>query len=163
MEEMVKSLPAVALDEEGSHLLPLRFSGSEAALLAVEEAEINGSSSSLVLVWLSSDTGKVGPGSLRDLKGTTSPRFRPLWSMSQFSNWPRSYQIDSWMNEISGALCPKWSRMPQRLMLWRTKSKKEWKLIEIHDEINGLRFKIYWVLLSKRSQLYLQMMKSQVI
>ena len=95
IEVMAKSLPAVALDKEGSHLLPLRFSGSEAALLAVEEAEMNGPSSSLALVWLSSDTGKVGPGSLRDLKGTTSPRFIPLRSMNQFSNRPRSYQIDS--------------------------------------------------------------------
>ena len=42
MEEMAKSLPAVALDEEGSHSLPLRFLGREVALLAVEEAEING-------------------------------------------------------------------------------------------------------------------------
>ena len=41
IEEMANSLPAVALDEEGSHSLPLRFSGSEAALLAVEEAEMN--------------------------------------------------------------------------------------------------------------------------
>ena len=78
IEEMAKSLPAVALDEEGSHSLPLRFSGSEAALLVVEEAEINGFSSSLARVWLSLHTGKVGPGSLRDLNGTTSPRFRPL-------------------------------------------------------------------------------------
>ena len=85
MEETAKSLPVVAFEEEGSHSLPLRFLGSEAALLAVEEAEINGSSSSLVLVWLRSDTGKVGPDSLCDLKGTTSPKFRPLWSMSQFS------------------------------------------------------------------------------
>ena len=83
---MAKSLPVVALDEEGSHSLPLRFSGSEVPLLAVEEAEINGSSSSLVLVWLSSDTRKVGPGNLRDLKGTTSPRFRLLQSINQFSN-----------------------------------------------------------------------------
>ena len=82
MEEMAKSLPAVALDEEGSHLLPLTFSGREAALLAVEEAEINGSFPSLALAWLSSDTGKVGPGSLHDLKGTTSLKFRPLPSMS---------------------------------------------------------------------------------
>ena len=55
-DEMAKSLPVVALDEEGSHPLPLRCSGSEAALLAVEEAEINGSSSSLKLVWPSSET-----------------------------------------------------------------------------------------------------------
>ena len=73
MAEMARSLPAVAFNEEGSHSLSLRFLGSEAALLAVEEAEINGSSSSLALVWCPSDTGKVGPGSLRDLKGTTSP------------------------------------------------------------------------------------------
>ena len=92
---MAKSLPVVAFDEEGSHSLPLRFSGSETALLAVEEAEINGSSPSLALVWLPSDTGKVGPGNLRDLKGTTSPKFRPLRSMSQFSKRPRSYQINS--------------------------------------------------------------------
>ena len=95
MEEMAMLLPAVAFDEEGSQLLPLRFSGSETALLAVEDAEINGSSSSLALVWLPSDTGKFGPGSLRDLKGTTSPKFRPLRSMSQFSKLLRSYQIDS--------------------------------------------------------------------
>ena len=86
MEETAKMLPAVAFDEEGSHLLLLRFLGSEAALMAVEEADINGSSSSLALVSLPSDTGKVGPGSLHDLKGTTSPKFRPLWPMSQFSN-----------------------------------------------------------------------------
>ena len=85
IEEMAKSLPVVDLDEEGCHSLLLRFSGSEAALLVVEEAEINGSSSSLALIWLSSDTWKVGPGSLRDLKGTTSPRFRPLRSINQFS------------------------------------------------------------------------------
>ena len=85
IEEMAKSLPVVALDEEGYHSLPLRFSGSEAALLVVEEAEINGSSPSPALVWLLSDTGKVGPGSLHDLKGTTSPRFRPLRSINQFS------------------------------------------------------------------------------
>ena len=86
MDETAKSLPAIALDEEGSHLLPLRCSGNEVALLAVEVAEINGSSLSLALVWLSLDTGKVRPGSLHDLKETTSPRFRSLWSMSQFSN-----------------------------------------------------------------------------
>ena len=85
IEEIAKSLPTVTLDEEGSHLLLLRFSDSEAALLVVEEAEINSSSSSLVLVCLPLDTWKAGPGSLRDLKGTTSLRFRPLQSMSQFS------------------------------------------------------------------------------
>ena len=37
IEEMAKSLPAVALDEEGSHLLQLRFSGSEAALLQLRK------------------------------------------------------------------------------------------------------------------------------
>ena len=95
MEETARSLPAVAFDEEGSHSLPLRFLGSEAALLAVEEAEMNGSSPSLTLVWLPSDTRKFGPGSLCDLKGTTSPKFRPLRSISQFSNRPKSYQIDS--------------------------------------------------------------------
>ena len=95
MEETAKSLPVVAFEEEGSHSLLLRFLGSEAALLAIEEAEINGSSSSLALVWLPSDMGKVGPGSLRDLKRTTSPKLRPLQSMSQFSKQPRSYQIDS--------------------------------------------------------------------
>ena len=95
IEEIAKSLPVVDLDEEGSHSLLLRFLGSETALLVVEEAEINGSSSSLTLVWLSLDTRKVGPGSLRDLKGTTSPRFRHLQSINQFSNRPKSSQIDS--------------------------------------------------------------------
>ena len=95
MEEIAGSSPAVAFDDEGSHSLPLRFSGSEAALLAVEEAEMNGSSPSLTLVWLPSDIGESGPGSLCGLKGTTSPKFRPLRSMSQFSNRPKSYQINS--------------------------------------------------------------------
>ena len=49
MDEIAKSLPTVALDEEGSHPLPLRCSGNEVALLAVEEAQINGSSLSLAL------------------------------------------------------------------------------------------------------------------
>ena len=107
MDETAISLLAIALDEDSSRPLSLRCSGNEVALLAVEEAEINGSSSSLLLVWPSSDTRKVGPGSLHDLRGTTSPRFRPLQSISQFLNRPRSNHIDSWMKVKSGALYPK--------------------------------------------------------
>ena len=66
-EEIAKSLSTVTLEEEGSHPLLVRCSGNEAALLAVDEAEMKGSSSSLALVWLSSDTRKVGPGNLHDI------------------------------------------------------------------------------------------------
>ena len=136
IEETTKSLPAVALDEEGSYPLLVRCLGSEAALFAVKEAEINGSSLTVALVWLLSDTQKVGPCSLRDLKGTASSRFRPLQSMSQFSNQPRSNQTDSWMNEKSRALYPKWSKMAHRFKLLKRKRQKVKKNLRIHSEIN---------------------------
>ena len=64
IEETSNSLPIVALDEEGSSPLSAIFSGKEAGLLAVEDAEMKGSSSSVTLSSLLSDVGKAGPGGL---------------------------------------------------------------------------------------------------
>ena len=72
IEETSNPLPMVALEEEGSRPLSVIFSGKEAALLAVEDDKMKGSSSSVTLSSLSSDIGKGGPGGLRDTRGIPS-------------------------------------------------------------------------------------------
>ena len=64
IEETSNPLPMVALHKEGCRPLTVIFSGKEAALLAVEDAEMKGSSSSVTLSSLSSDIGKAEPRGL---------------------------------------------------------------------------------------------------